>query len=359
MAIDAVDPVGSLRRRLRVLGVVVLAGLGCCGFTSLGSAADHELQLGFVREGADAPFGLYLISADGGPETRLVSEPARVYAFAWSRDGSRLAFVSQRAGGASAGMYVATGAGSAERRIASGVSLSSGSGPAWAPDMRSIAFIRNGRLVLVNVDTGKERRLPSSRRSERYPAWSPDGREIAYTTTPAGRDPFGPDSRIAVTDLRTGRTRILGAGVFPVWSPDGTRLAFRNGGRLNIVSRRGGQPTPVAANVLGYGIAWSPDGRRLAFDASQRGMVYSIKTVAANGTDQRVLSESAHTQGWPTWSPDGTRIAFLSRRDFPGETGSALYVINADGTCETRLTYGASVGQPTWQPGASLEPLRC
>ena len=48
----------------------------------------------------------------------------------------------------------------------------------------------------------------------------------------------------------------------------------------------------------------------------------------------------------PDWSPDGTKIAFV-RNPFrlPGNTG--LFVMNADGTSQTRITAG---GPPTFSP---------
>ena len=49
----------------------------------------------------------------------------------------------------------------------------------------------------------------------------------------------------------------------------------------------------------------------------------------------------------PVWSPDGRRIAFLSRRD----GNKALYVMNADGSGQRRLTRDASnSATPAWSP---------
>ena len=55
----------------------------------------------------------------------------------------------------------------------------------------------------------------------------------------------------------------------------------------------------------------------------------------------------APCDGSPSWSPDGGRIAFDSLRDGNGE----IYVMNADGSGQTRLTDNpASDGSPSWSP---------
>jgi Tol biopolymer transport system component len=55
----------------------------------------------------------------------------------------------------------------------------------------------------------------------------------------------------------------------------------------------------------------------------------------------------------PTWSPDGTKIAFPSYRDNGGRD-SEIYVMDADGTNQTRLTYDSNdlrvPSDPDWSP---------
>ena len=47
------------------------------------------------------------------------------------------------------------------------------------------------------------------------------------------------------------------------------------------------------------------------------------------------------TSAGPVWSPDGQKIAFTSRRDASGLWGGSIYVMNADGSAQRRLTRGA------------------
>jgi len=73
-----------------------------------------------------------------------------------------------------------------------------------------------------------------------------------------------------------------------------------------------------------------------------------IYVMNADGTDQTRLTNNPAGDWNPDWSPDGTRIAFNSNR----ESGQdEIYVMNPDGSGVTDLTNNpASDGSPTWSP---------
>ncbi|MEE8575969.1 MAG: DPP IV N-terminal domain-containing protein, partial [candidate division Zixibacteria bacterium] len=74
---------------------------------------------------------------------------------------------------------------------------------------------------------------------------------------------------------------------------------------------------------------------------------YEIYVMNADGTEQTRLTNNTSSDGSPSWSPDGGKIAFASRRDGNWE----IYVMNADGTEQTRLTNNnSSDGGPSWSP---------
>ncbi|MDP6512914.1 MAG: hypothetical protein QF878_06995 [SAR202 cluster bacterium] len=90
--------------------------------------------------------------------------------------------------------------------------------------------------------------------------------------------------------------------------------------------------------------AWSPDGAKIAFWSGRDGNseMYVMNT---DGSDQTRLTTN---DAWePAWSPDGAKIAFSSHRDGDWE----IYLMNADGSGQTRLTNDpAHDSSPAWSP---------
>jgi TolB protein len=141
----------------------------------------------------------------------------------------------------------------------------------WSPDGRSIAYVGENGLVIVDVRTGATRFL---RRTKNVlagdPGWSPDGRWIAFTRQ---RAPFqGSDLFELARD--GGRLHRLSRG-FDVlrssWSPDGRRIAYLvdtpSGDEWNVVvaNADGSRPHRIAA-ATDYGkLVWSPDSSRLVW----------------------------------------------------------------------------------------------
>ena len=94
---------------------------------------------------------------------------------------------------------------------------------------------------------------------------------------------------------------------------------------------------------------WSPDGSRIAFDYWDETGVH-IDTIAADGSDRRVLTVASGIQEAPKWSPDGERIVYNA---FPfGEDPPtiSIWVMNADGSKPRQLTEGALDVEPVFSP---------
>ncbi|TAJ99309.1 MAG: hypothetical protein EPO36_12355 [Chloroflexota bacterium] len=81
-----------------------------------------------------------------------------------------------------------------------------------------------------------------------------------------------------------------------------------------------------------------------ARDLGGNGEIYVMN---ADGTSQTRLTTDPAFDSEPAWSQDGTHIAFSSGRD----GNSEIYIMNADGTDQTRLTTNAAYdAEPAWSP---------
>ncbi len=107
-------------------------------------------------------------------------------------------------------------------------------------------------------------------------------------------------------------------------------------------------PTPTATATATPTPTPSPNagGGKIAFISDRDGN-WEIYVMNADGTGQTRLTFNSADDVEPAWSPDGSKIAFHSFRDGNGE----IYLMNVDGTGLTRLTFISDYdGGPTWSP---------
>jgi Tol biopolymer transport system component len=289
-------------------------------------------------------FEMRVVSADGSRQRgRVLARKAG--SFAWSPDGRRIAFV----GPGTLDIYVVNADGSRQRRLTrDGVPSTS---PVWSPDGRRIAFEAwrgEADIFVVGADGSGLRML--ARRGQQ-PAWSPTGGKLAFVRA---RKPRTFDVYVMNAD-GSGLRRLAQSGQGPVWSPDGRKIAFVRGGdpssaltpnqHVFTVNSDGSGKWKLAR---GFGPVWSPDGRKIAFVRQHAGSI-DVGVMNADGSGQRTLTRSALTRSravgfipQPAWSPDGRKILFVSDRAGLG----AVYVMNADGSRQRRLTSPAPPAIP-------------
>lgn len=237
-------------------------------FASVGSAMFYQAESGgrsaLMRADTDSRGAILRI-------TSVVDDRAQNFHARQSPDGALIAFDSDRDG--ERGVYIADADGQNVRRI-------SGDGfaaiPSWSPDGKTIAFVRAEadhpkvwNLWTADVASGRARRLTSYKFGAPWGgSWFPDGRRLAYSH----------ETSLVVLDLDSGRQRVYPSPIAgrlvrtPAVSPDGKRVMFqvyRDGAwllELPEASMRKVLSDPSAEEYT-----WAPDGQRVAYHSRSAG----------------------------------------------------------------------------------------
>ena len=159
------------------------------------------------------------------------------------------------------------------------------SDPVWSADSMKLVYRSESgsgedsghNLVVYDFATGKESVLTQAGNDDANPQWAPDGKSIAYVRNDK-------ELHVATVPTKDAATtdRIVASGELPgsavAWSPDGQWIAYsmqdkRSFRNVYVVSATGGESHPVSFLANGETasrIAWSPDGHYLLFDTAQQ-----------------------------------------------------------------------------------------
>nr|WP_314443838.1 amidohydrolase family protein [uncultured Sphingomonas sp.] len=342
---------------------------------------------------------IYVMPIGGGTPTRIAEGLSYEQQPRWSPDGTRIAFVSDRAGGDNIWIMNADGS---NRKQLTKEDFRLLNQPSWSPDGRYIVAKKHftttrslgtGEVWLYHVDGGSGVQLVK-RVNDKWqkelgePTFAPDGKHIYFTRniTPGGTFQYAQDSNRALFaiesyELDTGETRQVtggnGGAVRPNPSPDGKYLAFvrreRAKSKLFVRDMANGNERKLldlpdqdmqetwAVTGVYPNMDWTADSREIVLwsggklrrvavaDGSARDIPFRVN-------DDRVVAESLHPKveaapdsfqtkmvRWAQVSPDGRQVVF--------ESLGKLWLKPTGAGAPRRLTRGNDSSMeafPTW-----------
>jgi dipeptidyl aminopeptidase/acylaminoacyl peptidase len=251
------------------------------------------------------------VKPPSGWSLSLITAVDRVRHHALAPDGTRIAFIWDRAD--QSDVYVMPATGGWPGRVSTRRALSAywaDEVPQWSPDSAWLAFTIDGHVHVAPAAGGIPRKISDFAPEASSPVWMPDS------------------NRLIVSVERDDRTQLV--------------LTDRDGAwPRSLVTAPGGdawdaRPTPDGTAVA---FVWRP------FDDLNR---HDIHLVDVASGDVRPLTDAAKTRDWsPRWSPDGAMLAFLSERSGFDE----VWLMDRDGDRLRRLTHlEADVTDIAWSP---------
>ncbi len=290
---------------------------------------------------------LWTISPEGGQPARLTNDTEFNYQPSWSPDGKWIAYAAGIEGVYNLRVVPAAGGAPADLTHVTTFVLH----PSWSRDGSSIVYsafdnvtnlwelpVSNGRAA------GPPRRITLGGGQDVDAAASRDGKHIAFATTRTNGDIWEMSLPSGALRQVTSETTVE---QYPELSPDGkTLLAWsdRKGQpavwTLDLSGRFREQVSPLDSSGGAY---WSPDGRQVSYKLGGTIRIHQLGNVSGVDTGLRTTSQTP-------FSPDGTRLAFVA----PGDAAASLYTISSRAVRRLGAVPRASrVDDPTWSPDAS------
>ena len=282
----------------------------------------------FFLDGVTRSTDIWYFDISEGPDPVAVTndnEANNIKRLTWSADSEFLAYDAPQADGEESDIYRVAVVSGEIINLTEDASTWDAS-PAWSPDGERIAFVSDradegkasDNIWLMDSEGGQLQQLTNSDatfQDDIEPSWSPDGSQIAFlrhSLLGDSPDPTSP-SGLWLVDVATGEEQSLVhitgflVGVQPpVWSLDGRWLAYNAPGLADtdiwVVPVAGGEPINVG-NLPGADatISWAPDSQQLIFTNSEGGTMSQF-IVNVDGSALRLLVEGGEN-GLGNWSP--------------------------------------------------------
>jgi Tol biopolymer transport system component len=306
---------------------------------------------------------VFVMAIDGSREVPVVVDRADNSVVAWTPDGKRLLFVSDRRG--STDLWAIAIDEGRPREDASLVKSDFGR-------QIGVGTTRTGALYFgvlpggfalytasVDFQAGKvlTRAAPLSGPAARQPDWSPDGRYLAYQVR--RRSQRGTPV-LAVRSEATGDVRELRLDLnyfqWPRWAPDGRSLIVSGQDRkarpgMYRIDAQTGAVAPLMQSLPGTGqlAEWLPDGKRIIYRRIDSALKESVivERDLDSGREREVFRRrDGIDPRFIAVSPDGRHLAFAAANRAAKTSG--LFVVPLEGGPLRELLQVAVPQQLTW-----------
>ncbi|MFN7931398.1 MAG: S9 family peptidase [Blastocatellia bacterium] len=340
---------------------------------------------------------IWIVPINGGAARQFITSDKNDDTPRWSADGTRIAFLSTRAGAPQ--LFVANADGSNPRKV---TDAPEGVGEfIWSPDGKSFAFItdvypeckdlkcvaeksaaaenskvkaviadrllfrhwtefkrgKRSHLFIVSLDGGEPKDLtpgdydvpPFSLGDPTAFAFSPDGKELCFTRNTDKDEALSTNNDLFLVSMNGGEAKRItgdnkGSDTTPRYSPDGRYIAYRsqmrNGYesdrfRLMLYDRQTGKSRELSGNFTNWveDLAWMPDSKSLLLNSQDRGHEAFFLAALSGDKFQRIINDGSSNGA--TIAADGKTIAFTrSNTAMPAE----VFKANANGSGVVQLT---------------------
>jgi len=306
---------GAVPRAVIVLATLALLAALAAGAIAIGASTTPKLPppfgaagnglIAFEHEG-----DIWVVEPSDGSRQQITSGPPLDSSPSWSRDGARLAYLSESEAGDEVSLIVTDARGN---------------------DPVAIATTASGDLAI-----------------DPWIEWSADSTEIMYNAVApeigSADCPYPPDgmgrcgSRLYVVKVdgsapprQVGDPDLDARG--PALSPDGVTVAFGGGEAgskalylmdwdgTDVRELEGIDPTTAYAAFAQQ--SWSADGERIVTHDDYESGTQKIWLVEADGSGATQISDGVGHQFWPGYSPDGSAIAW-------NDQGSSMVIWTPD-----------------------------
>lgn len=249
---------------------------------------------------------IYIADYDGENQRRVTVNRSLAINPSWSADGRAIAYTSYRRGYPD--VYISYIYQGKMDQPTGGTETIHNFLPAFSPDGSRLAFMTNRdgnmEIYVVNRDGSGLRRVTRHPGNDSTPTWSPAGNQIAFTSDRSGSpqiyivdaDGLGQPRRITSESWADRAT----------WSPAPyNEIAYAGrtgpGFDIKIFSLEQGQVRTITDGVgSNESPAWSPNGRHVAFASTRAGRT-QIFTIARDGQDLRQVTKAGNNVQ-PSWS---------------------------------------------------------